>query len=153
MLEKNKLPRNIWFSLIKCRPFLKFLQSFIATGDALTLCQFILSLTSQMPILTTALAVWAFIIWAPLVNKNKLTLLISYNHNALTTFHHHAPNSHVPNFNFLEFLINGLSTRSHGESPEHICSACRSHIALERKSPWFNFLILDLVTDNSWIEI
>ena len=46
-----------------------FLQTFIAIEDDMTLCQFVLSLASQMPILITGLAVSVFYIWALPVNK------------------------------------------------------------------------------------
>ena len=74
-----------------------------------------------MLILVTAWTVCALRIWAPPFNKNKLTWTISCNQKALITFHHDAPNSYVPGVNFLEFLVNGLSTRSHGEFAKYNC--------------------------------
>ena len=50
----------------------------------------------------------AFTISAPLFNKNKLTREISYCHKALIILHDDFLNSHVPDFNLLEFLVNGL---------------------------------------------
>ena len=85
----------------------------------MTLC--ILSLASQMSILTTALVIWAVTIWVSPVNKNKLTWTISDNHKVSINFHHDAPNIHVPGFNFLEFLVNDLSKRGHGKSAKHTC--------------------------------
>ena len=40
------------------------------------------------------------------------------------TFHHDAPNSHVPGF--LGFLVNALSATSHSESAKHACSHTKS---------------------------
>ena len=37
---------------------------------------------------------------ASIVKKSKATSRISYNHKALTIFHHDPPNSHIPGFNF-----------------------------------------------------
>ena len=58
----------------------------------------------------------AFTILAPLVNKNKLTETILYNHKALTTLHHYVPTSQFQAFNFLEFLSNSVLATSHIES-------------------------------------
>ena len=51
------------------------------------------------------LVIFLFTIPQPAVNKSRLISAISYNHKTLMTFHHDAPNSHVPGFNFVEFLI------------------------------------------------
>ena len=69
------------------------------------------------------------------VNENKLTRTISYNHKALITFHHVASNTQVPGFNFLDFLVNDLSTKSHAES--YMCVK----VALPlQKFPRFSYL-------------
>ena len=159
MFEKNEFLRDIWFSVIKCRPSLKFLQTFITIGNDRTMCQCILSLASQMLILVTPwLSGHSLSIWAPLINKNKLTWTISHNRKTLVTFHHDPPNCHVQGFNFLEFLVNDISTRSLGLvnlQSVPVCKTQKLHF-VSRKFYWFNFsnsLILDLVVDSSWIEI
>ena len=96
--------------------------------------------TCQMPILVTALAVWPSTIWAP-DSKNKLSWTISYNHKTLITFRYDAPNSQVPGFNFLEFLVNVLSTGSRGESTKHTCSYVKAiAYCFCRKFSRFTFL-------------
>ena len=44
--------------------------------------------------------------------KIKLTLTIFYSNKVLMSFHHDAPNSHVPAINLLEFLVHALSITS-----------------------------------------
>ena len=63
----------------------------------------------------TAMTAWEFIISATPVNKNKITRTILYNHKDLIAFQHEAPNSHVPVFHFVEFLVNALPTTNHRE--------------------------------------
>ena len=61
---------------------------------------------SQIPILVTA----------PPVKKKKkknFTSTTSYSDKALMTFHDDASNSHVPDINFLEFLVDSISLESH----------------------------------------
>ena len=67
------------------------------------------------------MAVWTFTIWASPINENKLTWTISCNHKTLINCHHDAPKSRNPGFNFVLFLVNGLSTRNHGESTKCTC--------------------------------
>ena len=44
------------------------------------------------------------------------------------TFHHDAPNSHVPDINFLEFLAHALSiTNHHSFDSESQKDACKSY--------------------------
>ena len=80
-------------------------------------------------------------IWAPLINKNKLTWTISHNHKTLLTFHYDATNCHVQGFNFLEFLVNGISTRSLGLvnlQSIPVCKTQKLHL-VSRKFYQFNF--------------
>ena len=46
------------------------------------------------------------------------------------TFHHDAPNSHVPGFH--EFLVNVLSSKSHSQSAKH--PIVKSHAAYSENS-------------------
>ena len=58
---------------------------------------------------------WTFAIPGPPVNKNLLEYFT--NNKALIIFHNAVSNSRVPAF--LEFLVNLLSTTSHGKSAKH----------------------------------
>ena len=81
----------------------------------------------------------------------KKQRLISCNHKALTTFHHDAPNSLAPGFKFLEFFVNDLSTRTRGEYSKNTRHTASTENSLNLIPS--NSLMLDLVTDNSWIKI
>lgn len=86
----------------------------------MTLCHCILNLASQIPIVVTALAVWAFTVSATQVNKNKLMGTISYSHKVLIIF---KIGAYVPGFNFFEFLVNSLSVTSYKKSTKLICKS------------------------------
>ena len=70
--------------------------------DNVNLCQ-CTGPASQIPIFVTA----------PPVKKSKLIWTISYNEKALMNFHHDTSNSHVPDINFLKFLVHTLSITRH----------------------------------------
>ena len=118
----NKFLRNISFSAhllnqSKCRPSLIYLQSYIMIeDDVLCISAFSLA-TQQIPIFVKALEILYFSSSC----QQKQTYLNS--HKALMTFHHNDPNSHVPGFHFLEFLVIALSTRTHCKSAKHRCSS------------------------------
>ena len=57
--------------------------------------------------------------------------MMSY-HKALINFYHDVPNSPVPGFVFLEFLVNALSPTSHSESAKR--SYLYSHTASAENS-------------------
>ena len=80
MFEKNEFLKNIWFSAIKYKPWLKFQETLITLGDDMALCKCMLSLACQIPIIVTAHATWGLDIWAPPVNEKKPTWTILCNH-------------------------------------------------------------------------
>ena len=77
----------------------------VMVRDNMNLCQ-CTGPASQIPILITA----------PHVKKTNLHEQISYSDKALMNFHHDVPNSHVPDINFLGFLVHALSVASHHHS-------------------------------------
>ena len=71
--------------------------------DLMNLCQ-CAGPASQIPILATA----------PTAKKKKKKIHERFHSDtALMKIHHDAPNSHVPDINFLEFLLHALSITSH----------------------------------------
>ena len=84
---------------------LKYLHTFTMIRDDMTLCQCTVS-ASQITI--AALGIHNT---ASTVKKANL-----YEPFQTVTFHHDAPNSHVPGINFLEFLVHALSITSYHSS-------------------------------------
>ena len=60
---------------------------------------------------------------------------------AVINFHHDAPNSQVPGFNFHELLVNNILATSHGESAWNSCLYVKTILHLQ-KIPRINFLKL-----------
>ena len=58
--------------------------------------------------------------------------------------HHDAPNSHVSNINFLEFLVHALSITSYHTDSESAKHACKSHTVSAE-----NYEILYLLVNNT----
>ena len=98
-------------------------------------------LVSQILVIVTSLSCLGFTISISPANKNKLAGTMSYSNKDLITFHHDAPNSYVPVFNVLEFLVNALQAAKHSESAKH---ASKSQAASAEKS--FDYMIWLLIT-------